>query len=140
MANYQKNADSALKTIAKAGGKLEIFRPVLNFNDVTGVPLNDVTQRGFITAVVLPRYKGQIFGSLDDSLKEALVKGKLRTVLAAAKGAPFEPGPLDIIKINGVDWQVIGCTPLAPDGVTNIIFTIGVVETGTFTPSDSADA
>jgi hypothetical protein len=134
MANYQKNADSALKSIVKAGTKLEIFRPVVAFDDTTGIPTEGPTLRGYITAVVLPRYKGQIFGSLDDSLKEALVRGKLKTVLAAAKGAPFAPGPLDVITINGTQWQVVGCTALAPDGVTAIIYTIGVVE-GAFTPT-----
>lgn len=134
MANYQKDADDALKSIAEEGTKLEIFRPVVSFNDATGIPTDQPTIRGFITALVLPRYKGQTFGSLDDSLKEALVRGKLKTVLAAAKGAPFAPAPLDVITINGTQWQVIGCTALAPDGVTPIIYTIGVVE-GTFTPT-----
>jgi len=136
MANYSKTADSALKSIARAGTKLEIFRPVANFDDLTGVPTDGPTLKGYITAVVLPRYKGQIFGSLDDSLKESLVKGKLKTVLAAAKGAPFAPGPLDVITIDGTQWQVVGCTALAPDGVTPIIYTIGVVE-GSFTPVDT---
>lgn len=135
MANYQKNADGALKSIAKAGRSFTIFRPVLVFNDVSGVPEDQETLTGEITAVVLPRYKGQIFGSLDDSFKEALIRGKLRTVLAAAKGAPFQPEALDIIVIDGTNWQVIGCTPLAPDGTTPIIYTIGVMQCGTFTPT-----
>ena len=133
MANYQKNADAALKLIAKNGKKFQIFRPVVTFNNETGSPINGQTLTGEITAVVLPRYKGQIFGSLDDSLKEALVRGQLKTVLAAAKGAPFPPGPLDVLTINGDKWQVIGCTVLAPDGETPIIYTMGVVQ-ASFTP------
>lgn len=134
MADYAKTAANALKSIAKAGTKLAIMRPVATFDNITGAPTDAPTLQGYITAVVLPRYKGQIFASLDDSLKEALVRGKMKTVLAAANGAPFKPGPLDVVTINGTQWQVIGCTELAPDGVTPIIYTIGVVE-GTFTPT-----
>jgi hypothetical protein len=135
MANYEKNAANALKSIAKAGKKFQIFRPVVTFNDVTGIPTDAPTLAGEITAVVLPRYKGQIFNSLDDSFKEALIRGKLRTVLAAAKGAPFSPEALDIVVINGTNWQVVGCTPLAPDGATPIIYTMGVIQCGSFTPT-----
>jgi hypothetical protein len=133
MANYQKNADNALKSIAKAGKKFTIFRPVLLFNDVTGIPNDRPTLTGEITAVVLPYSKS--LNALDDRMKEALIAGKLRKVLAAAKGAPFSPLPLDIIVIDGTNWQVIGNTPLAPDGITPIIFTMAVIQCGSFTPT-----
>lgn len=132
MPDYSKTAANALKSIAKAGRKLEIMRPVVTFDNTTGVPTNGPTLQGYITAVVLPRYKGQIFNSLDDSLKEALVKGKLRTVLCAASGAPFKPEALDVVTIDGTKWQVIGCTELSPAGIP-IIYTIGVVEGAPFT-------
>lgn len=135
MANYQKNAEAALKSIAKAGKAFTIFRPVLVFNDATGVPTDAPTLTGEITAVVLPRYKGQIFSSFDDSFKEALIRGKLKTMLVAAKDAPFAPAPLDVVVIGGTNWQVVGNTVLAPDGGTPIIYTIGIVECGSFTPT-----
>lgn len=135
MANYQKNAANALKSIAKAGKKFTIFRPVLVFNDATGIPTDGPTLTGEITAVVFPRYKGQIFANLDDSFKEALIRGKMKTILAAAQGAPFAPEPLDVVVIGGTNWQVVGCTVLAPDGETPIIYTIGVIACGSFTPT-----
>lgn len=135
MATYEKSASKALAMIAKAGRKFTIFRPVAIFNDDTGLPQNRPTLSGEIAAVVLPRYKGMLFSSLDDSFKEALIRGKLKTVLAAAKGAPFAPQPLDIIVMGGTNWQVVGNTVLAPDSGTPIIYSIGVVECGSFTPT-----
>lgn len=138
MADYAKNADSALKSIAKAGKSLDIFRSSPTIEPTTGLPTGTALTSGKITAVVLPRYKGQIFSNLDDSLKDALVRGELKTVLAAAKGAPFKPGPLDVIMIDGEQWKVIGCTVLAPDGVTAIIYTIGV-QKGPATPTNGGE-
>jgi hypothetical protein len=127
MADYSKDAREALATIKAEGKSFVISRPVVAF-DAVGVPTDGETLQGNIFAIVLPRYKGMIFNSLDDSLKDALVKGKLKSVLAAAEGAPFKPSPLDSIEIAGSQWLVIGCTELAPDGETPIIYTIGVVE------------
>jgi hypothetical protein len=128
MADYSKTAASALATIKKKGKRFEIKRPVMSFPNSDGIPVVSEPQTGFINAIILPRYKGQIFQSLDDSLKEALIKGRLKTVLAAAQGAPFKPEALDVITIAGSYWNVIGCTELAPDGETPIIYTIGVME------------
>jgi hypothetical protein len=129
---YQQDAADALASIKDAGGEFEIFRPSQTFDNATGLPTDTPTASGKIAAIVLPKYKGPVF---EDAMREALVRGKMKTLLAAAKGAPFKPAPLDVVKINGTHWQVIGCTELAPDGETPIIFNIGIVEAGTFTPT-----
>jgi hypothetical protein len=126
--SYKQSAESALRTISKAGRAFEISRAVTAFDDEQGLPVDGEPLRGQIVAVKLPRYKGMIFSGLDDSFKESLIKGKACTLLAAASGVPFEPGPLDIVTINGANWQVIGCTPLEPDGETPIIYFIGIVQ------------
>lgn len=138
MADYSKQAASALKSIAKAGKEFDIFRSSPVFDQTSGLPTTTNRTQGKITAVLLPRYKGQLFNSLDDSLKAALVRGELKTVLAAAKGAPFKPGPLDYIMIEGQQWRVIGVTTLAPDGTTPIIYTIGVM-LGPTTPNNGGE-
>lgn len=138
MADYSKTAANALKSIAKAGKKFQIFRSSPTFNQQTGLPTATATQSGEITAVVLPRYKGQTFNSLDDSLKQALVRGQLKSLLAAGNGAPFKPGPLDYVMIDGEQWRVIGCTTLAPDGATPIIYTIGI-HLGPTTPTTGGE-
>lgn len=133
MANYSQDAAEALAAIKADGKEFEIFRPVVGFDNITGIPEDEATLAGKITAIILPYSKNP--ANLDDSLKEALIRGKLRKLLAAAQGAPFIPQALDVLNINGTQWQVIGCTPLAPDGETNIIFTIGIVEGALFTPT-----
>lgn len=135
MPDFAKTAANALKSISKNGRVLAISRPVVTFDNVTGEPTKGPTVAGTITGIVLPRYKGQRFNSLDDSLKEALVAGRLRSILAAANGASFPPQPLDVISFDGSDWRVIGVTELSPTGIP-IIYTIGVVQTG-FNPQQS---
>lgn len=127
MADYSKDAAEALAAIKEAGEEYIIFRSRPAFDDISGTPVEppDTPLTGKLAAVVLPRYKGATFASLDDSLKEALIRGKLKTVLAAAQGAPFAPEALDEITLADGVWQVVGCTALAPNGLP-IIFTIGI--------------
>lgn len=125
--DYAKSAASALAIIKKNGKEYVISRSRPAFDDVTGEPADSTPLTGKLTAVVLPRYKGPAFDSLDDGLKEALIKGKTRTVLAAAKGVAFVPEALDEVTINGTQWLVIGCSELNPAGVP-IIYTIGVIQ------------
>jgi hypothetical protein len=126
MADYSTDAADALASIKEAGKEYDISRKVLVFDDVTGLPVDDERISGKIAAIILPRYKGPIFQNLDASMKEALIQGKMKTVLAAAQGAPFAPEALDEISLNGTVWDVVGCTELAPDGLP-IIYTIGVI-------------
>ncbi len=127
MADFAKTAANALKSIAKNGRVLTVTRKTSGFDEVTGTPTNPATTTGQITAVVLPRYKGQVFKEMDEALRVALITGKAKTVLAAASGATFPPKPLDIIAFDGANWEVVGVTDLAPDG-TPILYTIGVVQ------------
>ncbi len=132
---YQQDATDALASIKEAGKTFDIFRPSQTFNNITGEPTSTPTSIGEITAIVLPRYKGSVFDSFDDSFKEALIRGKMKSLLAAAKGTSFKPGPLDVVNIGSTQWQVIGVVELAPDGDTPIIYTIGIIEAGSFTPT-----
>lgn len=127
MANYTKNASSALALISKYGRKYPIARELSTFDEITGKEVAKTTRGGEITAIVLPRYKGILFDSLDDSFREGLVIGKSRVLLVAAKGAPFPPTPLDKINIGGDEWEVVGITELNPAGIP-IIYTIGIIK------------
>lgn len=125
MPDYNKNAESALASIQKAGRSLAIARTVNVTNKETGEVVSSTTESGTLAAVVLPRYKGVLFDSLDDNLKSDMVRGRLRSVLAAAKGAPFKPRALDVITIDGEAWEVVGMTELSPAGIP-IIYTLGI--------------
>jgi len=126
LSKYQKQADSALVTIAKFGKGYTISRPRPTFNDITGTLAEDQEEplTGTIQAVVLPASKGTI--EAFDIRLEDLVKGKVKYILAAAKDAPFTPQGLDEITIEGEVFVLKGCTPLAPDGLP-IIYKIGAV-------------
>jgi hypothetical protein len=137
MANYAKTATNALASIRKAGVSLPIYRPNLTVDQETGETTEGDTLQGTLTGVVLP-FKGVMqSGKLDNSFSEALIQGKMRKILAAAKDASFEPFPLDIIEIDGDKFEVVGVNPLAPDGLTKIIYTIIVTRCGTFTPTET---
>lgn len=127
MANFAKTAANALKSIAKNGRVLTVTRRTRTLDNITGKATATSVATGQITAVVLPRYKGQVFKEMDEALRVALITGKAKTVLAAASGATFPPKPLDTIAFDGADWEVVGVTDLAPDG-TPILYTIGVVQ------------
>lgn len=126
MADYTEDAKAALASIKEAGKEYVISRSSPVFDDISGTPTGATEASGKIAAIILPRYKGQVFDALDSSMKEALVRGKLKTCLAAAQGAPFEPAALDEITIGSETWQVIGCSTLGPDGLP-ILYTIGIV-------------
>jgi len=125
--DYSKSADAALKIIKENGREYAISRSRPVFDDVTGEPVESSPVSGTLKAVILPRYKGMVFNEMDNALKEAIIAGKARTVLAAAKGVAFAPEALDEITINTSQWVVVGCSELNPAG-TPIIYTIGVVQ------------
>lgn len=127
MADFSKTAANALKSIAANGRVLTVKRNTRTFDNVTGEPSANVVSTGTITAVVLPRYKGTIFKEMDDALKEAIITGRARTVLAAAKDATFPPKPLDRIVFDGADWEIVGVTELSPTGIP-ILYTMGVIQ------------
>lgn len=127
MADFSKTAANALKSIAANGRVLTLKRNTRTFDNVTGEPTANVVSTGTITAVVLPRYKGTIFKEMDDALKQAIITGRARTVLAAAKDATFPPQPLDRIVFDGADWEVVGVTELSPTGIP-ILYTMGVMQ------------
>lgn len=122
-----KAAEAALKTIAKNGRVLPLSRSSRSFDNVSGEPNGIVSQAGEITAIVLPRYKGLSMSEMDDALRQAVIRGQAKTVLAAASGATFPPKPLDTLTFDGADWEIKGVTTLAPVGVP-ILYTIGVIQ------------
>lgn len=121
-------AASALAAIRANGRTLPALRRTRAFDDVTGTATDETTATGEVPGVVLPRYKGMIFASLDETYSSDMVKRQARTVLAAAAGCTLgKPAPLDEISFDGATWLVIGLSELSPTG-TPIIYTMGVVQ------------
>lgn len=132
MFNYAQSAATALRLITKFGTSLPIKR-LTSTNDApeTLEPSEQTETEGTILAVVLPSKASSMTipnGEADNKFREAAIKGKLRFILAAAKGATFVPDVDDEITVtNEGIFQIIGCTPLNPAG-TPIVYKIGALK------------
>lgn len=117
--DYAAAAATALELIADAGKDVSIRRVAQDYDPVAGETFDRVKDAGTVKAVVLPFASSaiQIFGNADNKLTQALIAGKLRYVLAAASGAPFEPVANDVLVLEGEQFTVRGCVPLSPAGV-----------------------
>lgn len=125
MADYAKMAETALRLIRANGRSLRIVRYSSENDPLESTVIRTIEAEGNIDALILPASKGTI-EAFDNRLgPDGLIDDKLRFVLAAAQGAPFEPKFGDIIEFDGLSWQVLGCTPLKPAHVA-IIYRIGV--------------
>lgn len=121
--DYESKARSALRIIEKFGAEYPLTRSNDDYDSDTGAVTENAPFGGEIKAVMLPIPKGT---NRYENFAEDLAKGNIRYLLAAASGAPFEPVSGDILTIKNERWEVIGCSPLAPDGVTAIIYEIDV--------------
>lgn len=122
---YAKSAATALRLIAKFGGNITIKHTDNTVDPVAGTVVKSETSQ-VLKAVLLPitSMPKQVLTEADNRLIEAMVFGKDRFILAAAKGATFEPNSTDIITVNDELYSIIGCVPLKPT-TTAIIYKIG---------------
>lgn len=133
MFNYAQSAATALRLIQNFGGSLPIKRTVATPNAVEG-SVEEETTEGVLNAVVLPANstkKQAVIGTMDDAtLNAAMVKGHVRFVLAAAKGATIVPQPDDTVTFESTAWTVLGVTPLCPvPGGIVLIYSFGIIKT-----------
>lgn len=128
MADYTPDAQAALQLIAEAGASFPVKRTGGTFNPATGEATGTTGELvGTVTAVLLPRWKGGTYEGMDAALKDAIVSGRAKTMLAAAADAIFPPEPGDLVTIGALVWRVVGVTVLNPDGNTPILYTMGVM-------------
>ena len=125
---YIQSAATALSLIKRFGGTIPIKRVTNTPDPVTGDVVATDTN-GTLTALVLPAKTSNlnaVSGQLDNAVSEALTKGKVRFVLAAAANATFPPDADDVLTIDGAEWRVLGSTPLKP-AATALIYKIGAI-------------
>lgn len=115
MGKYTEDAKSALADISEAGLSLPISRATKTVSGATGGVTVGTPTTGALAACVFPATKSSL-AQADLKLEDGLTLAKVRKVLAAALGAPFEPSPGDIVDFDGSKWRVLGGTDLAPDG------------------------
>lgn len=134
--NYNGSATTALSLIKKFGQKLPLVRySVASYDPVTGESLTPAFERGTVDCVVLPIGKQSVEG-LDDKYVEALIQGRVRKIIIAAKTATFPPLAGDLVTYEGFNWNLLSIIPLNPAGVP-VIYTAGIERGGLATSSDS---
>jgi hypothetical protein len=129
MADYEANAELALRLIRENGRDLPMTRSVGGtYDPVAGSVSGGTVDSWSIPGIILPATFRSMVG-LDNGMLEAgtLTLSKARKILAAAKGSLHEPLPEDIINFDGSNWRVLACVPLNPAGIP-IVYKIGVMK------------
>lgn len=126
MADYAGLASTALRLIEANGRSITVKRTSGTHVPATGGYTPTATTSGTLKAVVLPASKGTIEAFDNRVVDGTLIDEKLRYVLAAAKGAPFEPKSNDLLEFDSLTWRILGCTPLNPAG-TPLVYKIGCI-------------
>lgn len=121
---YEQNAELALNLVRQYGTTVTLIRYKHVTDDVAGTVASEVDLTGPAAALNLPASAGTIQAFDNRALNAALGTANIRYFLMAAKGAPFEPRPQDIILYADREWQILGSTPLNPAGVP-LLYKIG---------------
>lgn len=110
---YTRAAATTLRLITDKGQDITLSKPDGGTFDPALGKYTSTTPgtSGTAKGVVVPLTK-----LADNRYLSELVEGKLRRVLVAASGAPFEPEAGDIATFDSEDWEVFGCTPVDPAG------------------------
>lgn len=126
MSFYDNMAGVALAKITQFGRDITITRRVVTASDpAAGTVSQSIESIGTLKVLILPASKGTV-EAFDNRLEGGtLIDERLRFIIAAAKGASFEPKSLDEVQFDGGKWLVLGCTPLSPAGVP-LLYKMGV--------------
>ena len=126
MADYTEDQNCAYDQILDAGILATVSR-------VTYSDYDPVEETGTISAVTTDTVavctvpmSDEMKKPYDNRFIEDYKKGKARFFLVAGKGLTFDLEPGDLLFFNSKVWEVEGSIPLAPDGTTVIMYTMGV--------------
>lgn len=96
------------------------------YDPATGMDSGATTTDYPCVGVVLPASKGTIEAFDNKFVGGTLIEQNLRSVKLSADGLPVEPKGGDKLIVDGAEWNVIGATPLATDGKSRLMFTLGI--------------
>lgn len=129
--DFASIAANAKVAIAEAGASLPIRRYTDTFDELTQKTVRTLTQEGLFTMVVLPAKKANALAGFQTGFDQAYVEklraGKVKQLLIAGDGAPFVPEQGHFLVFAGQEWELLGCTPLNPNGTVDIIYKTEVV-------------
>jgi hypothetical protein len=125
---YTRMAAKTAQLIAKYGLVGTIARYASTATAQTGVVVKGTaTATGSFAAVQMPTNAANS-STFDNRLEDGTLVGKtLQYLVIAAASCPFEPRALDEITIGNVLYEVLGCTPINPDG-TGLIYQVGLMQ------------
>ena len=132
MIDYAAIAIDAQTAVQEAGTKLTITRASKTYDPVTTESVSAPELTGEFDVVILPAKKANAIAGFqvgfDNSYAEKLRAGKVRGLLIAGNGAPFEPKQGDVATFSGAVWELLGCTPLDPALNAPLIYKTEVVQ------------
>ena len=122
---YDELRRDANELLAELGRPI-IFKRYTYVNDLvegTSVPTLSASQT--LNAAVLPASGGTLEAFDVRFMDGAQDDTNVRFAVVSAEGSTFTPGPKDKVDMDGLVWNVMGCTPLNVDG-TAVIFSVGL--------------
>lgn len=121
--DYESIASSALETVRTFGVAYRIERSDDDYDPATGATTGNPPFGGEITCINLPPPGNASEGK--GMFSQEQVAQAEAYLLAAAKGAPFEPKSGDILyREEGKRWEVIASSALAPNGIDAVIYNL----------------
>lgn len=118
MFDYSSAAATAVRLLQQYGAPTTLTKKANTVASAAAGTVTKVETPYTVIAAVLP-----YSGARDEKFSDALIWGKLATVLVAANGA--RPAVGDDIAVDGGPASVIGVTPIAPAGVP-VLYTCSV--------------
>ena len=124
---YDDAIQQTLAQIAEAGQDITIRAITSSFDPVTGAQSFATKVEGVFKALKL-NISGTDRKNLDDSLKEALISGRLHKLLVPAKDAAFDPQVMDVAIIGTEQFRIVSRKLLKP-ATTPVLYTF-IIEAG----------
>lgn len=124
--DFTKSAATALRLIRNAGQTGTIVRVSAGTYDaVTGGLTGTSETTTTCDFVELPKISGLPSAGYLEMYKEDLIAGRVKFMLIAASSCAFAPVAGDIARLSSVDWEILGSTPVQPDG-TGLLYKVGI--------------
>lgn len=122
---YTRMRAKANELLTKFGRQVTFTRWGEVRDEVVGTVTASALTTQTLRAATLPASSGTL-EAFDVRFMPDVADGReLRFMVCAAEGATFRPEPKDTVDFgDGVQWRVLGNTPLSVDG-TDIIYSIG---------------
>lgn len=122
---YDEMQAVALELLAEFGRDITIKRYTFAKDLTLGASVKTLSAQQTLKGAVLPASGGTVEAFDIRFFDNATLANKnLRFVIFSAKDSTFVPGPMDEATFDGVDWKMLGCTPLNVEG-TPILFNVG---------------